>query len=204
MALLHPAIFHFNRQMDPFRRRRAINTVQSSAYSCSGFSAISLNYIGIVVDVDVESKIENGEEEIGMGQHLWPYLSTTFQFLSRKGLKFIKQRLTAMQQATPDDQASDHSDKYDFFVKKCDNLTAPTQLDEYLLMSFTEMMTIAAWALTKRRFFETNNTPMAASTCSVQLGITPSQWWRALACILLWIFWSLVYIWLLVFVVQNV
>jgi len=60
------------------------------------------------------------------GQHLWPYLLTMFRFLLRKGLRLIMRHLTtAMQEATPDDQASDHSvEDDDFFVKKGDNSTA--------------------------------------------------------------------------------
>ena len=56
-----------------------------------------------MADVNVESKVESDEGEMGPGQHPWPYLSTMFRFLSRKGLRFTKRRLTAMQEATPDD-----------------------------------------------------------------------------------------------------
>jgi len=84
--------------------------------------------------------------------------------------------MTATQEATPDEQASDHSDEDgEFFVKKRDNSIAQTQLDEYLASTSTETMTVAAWQLIKRLFFETN-TPLPASlhasACSVQLGIT--------------------------------
>jgi len=68
-----------------------------------------------------------------------------------------------MQEATPDNQTSDHSDKNDyFFVKKCDNSTALMQLGELLLSPSTETMTVAAWPLNKRLFFETN-TPLPTS-----------------------------------------
>jgi len=48
-----------------------------------------------------------------------------------------------MQEVTPDDQASDHLDEDDdFFIKKRDNSTALTQLDEYLLSPSTETMAV--------------------------------------------------------------
>ena len=88
-----------------------------------------------------------------------------FRFLSRKGPRFIKQHLTTMQEATPDDQTSDHSDEDDdFFVKKRDNPTAVTQLDEYRPIPSTETMTVAALSLIKRLFFETN-TPLPGKRC---------------------------------------
>ena len=63
-----------------------------------------------------------------------------------------------MQEATPDDQASDHLDEDDdFFVKKSDNPTALTQLDEYLLSPSTETMTVL--------FFETNPPLPASAAC---------------------------------------
>jgi len=46
-------------------RTRVINTVQSRVYSRSGFNGISLNYIVIMADVNEESKVERGEEEMG-------------------------------------------------------------------------------------------------------------------------------------------
>ena len=59
-----------------------------------------------------------------------------------------------MQEATPDDQASDHLDVDDnFFVKICNKSTALKQLDEYLPSPSTEMMTVAAWPLIKRLLF---------------------------------------------------
>jgi len=98
------------------------------------FNAISLNSIAIMADVNLESKVERGPE-----QHLWPYLSTIFRFLSMKGLRFIKQCLTAMQEATADDQPLDHLDEYDdFFVKKRVKSTALMQLNEYLMSPPTE------------------------------------------------------------------
>ena len=57
-----------------------------------------------------------------------------------------------MQEATPD--PSDEDDN--FFVKKRDNSTAVTQLDEYLLSSSTETILVAAWPVNKRLLFETN------------------------------------------------
>jgi len=44
-----------HRGVHPFDRTGVINTVESPAYSPSGFSAISLNYIVIMEDVNVES-----------------------------------------------------------------------------------------------------------------------------------------------------
>ena len=50
------------------------------------------------------------------------------------GLKFVKWRPTAPQEATPDDQALDYShEDVDFFVRKCDHSTALVQLEKYLL-----------------------------------------------------------------------
>ena len=59
----------------PFGRTRAINTVQSSVYSHSEFSP---KVLVIMEDVNVESKVESGEGEMGPGQHVWPCLSTMF------------------------------------------------------------------------------------------------------------------------------
>ena len=98
-------MFHFKYQVDPVGGTRAINTVQPQVYSHSRFSAISLNSIVIMAAMNVESKVESGQGEMGPGQHLWPYLLMIFRFLSRKGLRFMKRCLTAMQEATPDDQA---------------------------------------------------------------------------------------------------
>ena len=39
---LHPSTFRFNRQMDPVGRTKAINIVQSRAYSLCGIRAIHL------------------------------------------------------------------------------------------------------------------------------------------------------------------
>ena len=66
----------------------------------------------IVVDMNVESGVESSEVEMGLGQHCG-HISMMFQFLSRKALRFIKRRLTAMQDETPDDQAADHSNEDD-------------------------------------------------------------------------------------------
>ena len=70
----------------PSGMTRVINTVQSRAYSRSGFSA---NSILITADVNVERKEESGEGEIGP----WPHLSTMFRFLSRKSSRLIGARL---------------------------------------------------------------------------------------------------------------
>jgi len=45
-----------------------------------------------------------------------------FRFLSRWGLMFIKRCLTARLEATPDDQASDHSDEDEDFLVKIQQL----------------------------------------------------------------------------------
>jgi len=141
---------------------------------------ISLNSVVIIEDMNVESEVESSKVEMGLGQHCG-HISMMFQFLSRKALRFIKRRLTAMQVATPDDQASDHSDEDDdFFVKtKHDNSTALMQLDEYLLSPSTEPMTATTWPLNKRLFFKTNTLPcqlaLHARACSVQLGISLPQ-----------------------------
>jgi len=50
-----------NRGAHPFRRTRVINTVQSRSYSRARFSAISLNSIVIIGEVNVESKLESGD-----------------------------------------------------------------------------------------------------------------------------------------------
>ena len=39
---LHPSTFRFNRQMDPVGRIKAINIIQSRAYSLCGITAIHL------------------------------------------------------------------------------------------------------------------------------------------------------------------
>jgi len=71
-----------------------------------------------------------------------------------------------MQEATPDDLASDQPDEDDdFFVKKRDNSTALTQLDEYLPSPSTETMTVAAWPIIKRLLFETNTPLLASAGC---------------------------------------
>jgi len=69
-----------HRGVHPFGRTRVINAIQSRAYSRSGLCVISLNYIVIIVDVNVESKVESGEWEMGPGHRPWPYLSTMFRF----------------------------------------------------------------------------------------------------------------------------
>ena len=110
-------------------------SVQSRAYSRSGFSAISLNSIVIMADLNVESEVESGH-------------------ICRRCFD----SLTAMQEATPDDQSFDHSDEDDdFFVKK--------QLVEYLLSPSTESMTVAIWPLIKRLFFEINTLLSATAAC---------------------------------------
>ena len=58
-----------HRGAHPFGRTRVINTVQSRAYSRSGLSAISINSIVIMADVNMESKVKSGEGETGPGQH---------------------------------------------------------------------------------------------------------------------------------------
>jgi len=85
-----------------------------------------------------------------------------------------------MQEATPDDQASDHLDEDDnFFVKKRDNSSALTQLDEYLLSPSTETMTVVAWTIIKQLFFKQKTLPcqlaLDTSNCSVQLDISSPQ-----------------------------
>ena len=67
--------------------------------------------------------------------------------------------LTAMQEAIPDDQASDHSDEDDdfFLLKGATISTTLTQLDEYLLSPSTETMTVL--------FFETNPPLPASAAC---------------------------------------
>ncbi|KAK2144118.1 hypothetical protein LSH36_784g01041 [Paralvinella palmiformis] len=72
-----------------------------------------------------------------------------------------------MQEATPDDQASDHSDE-DFFVKKHDNSTAITQLDEYLTSSSTETMTSQHGHL--------SSSSSSKQTLPCQLALHASSW----------------------------
>ena len=74
------------------------------------------------------------------------------------GMRFIRQRLTAMQEETftPDQAAAEPEDDDDFFARRRNDLTELTQLDEYLLSRSTETVSVAAWPLMKRLFFETN------------------------------------------------
>jgi len=168
---------------------------------------------------------------MGLGQHPRPYLSSMFWLLLRKGLRLIKRPLTAMQEATPDDQESDYSDENDYvFVKKEDNSTALTQFDEYLPSPSTEMMTVTAWPLIERLLCKTNTFLPASATCKHLFSaaghiFTPMgacigdtnfenqlllklskgfvQWTQGGSrCAHLWIFLSPVYIWLLVYVLQ--
>jgi hypothetical protein len=84
--------------------------------------------------------------------------------ISVDDVSFLVEEGLEVHQAALDYNAGGNEDG-DFFVKKRDNSTALTQLDEYLLSPSIETMTVIAWPLNKRLFFETSTPPPASAAC---------------------------------------